>query len=87
LREAVGRALSRGSATLVIDLSDVSVVDAVGIDALVYASRAATAAHVKLVLTAPSPLVLHLLEPTRLSSLCDFDVEPAVVIPIRRSAA
>jgi anti-anti-sigma factor len=87
LREAIGRALSRGPETLVIDLSGVSAVDAVGIDVLVYASRAATAAHVKLVLSAPSPLVLHLLEPTRLSNLCAFELEPAVVVPIRRTAA
>ena len=87
LRVAIGGALSRGPATLVIDLSGVSVVDAVGIDVLVYASRAATAAHVKLVLSGPSPLVVHLLEPTRLSSLFDFEVEPAIVIPIRRTAA
>jgi anti-anti-sigma factor len=87
LREAIGRALSRGPATLVIDLSGVTVIDAVGIDALVYASRAATAAHVKLVLAAPSPLVLHLLEPTRLSNLCDFELKTVVPIPIRRTAA
>ena len=87
LRESVGRALSRGPATLVIDMSGVGVVDAVGIDALVYASRAATAANVKLVLAAPSPLVLHLLEPTRLSNLCDFELKTVVPIPIRRTAA
>jgi anti-anti-sigma factor len=87
LREATGRALSRGPATLVIDLSGVTAIDAVGIDALVYASRAATAAHVNLVLSAPTPLVRRLLEPTRLSNLCDFEVETAVVVPIRRTAA
>jgi anti-anti-sigma factor len=87
LREAIGLALSRGPATLVVDLSGVSVVDAVGIDVLVYACRAASAAHVRLVLSAPSPLVLHLLEPTRLSNLCDFDLEPPVPVPIRGTAA
>jgi anti-anti-sigma factor len=87
LRETISRALSRGPATLVIDLSSVNAVDAVGIDVLVYAGRAATAAHASLVLFAPSPLVLHLLEPMRLTHLCDFEFEPAVPVPIRRTAA
>jgi anti-anti-sigma factor len=87
LREAISRAVSRGPAALVIDLSSVSAVDAVGIDVLVYAGHAATAAHAKLVLFAPSPLVLHLLEPMRLTHLCDFEFEPAVPVPIRRTAA
>jgi anti-anti-sigma factor len=87
LREGISRALSRGPGALVIDLSRVSAVDAVGIDVLVYAGRAATAAHAKLVLFAPSPLVLHLLEPMRLTHLCDFEFEPALPVPIRRTAA
>jgi anti-anti-sigma factor len=87
LREATSRALSRGPVAVVIDLSRVSAIDAVGIDVLVYAGRAATAGHAKLVLFAPSPLVLHLLEPMRLNHLCDFEFEPALPVPIRRSAA
>jgi hypothetical protein len=31
--------------------------------------------------------VLHLLEPMRLTHLCDFEFEPAVPVPIRRTAA
>jgi anti-anti-sigma factor len=72
LREEIGRTLSRGPAELVIDLSGVSGVDGAGLAVLVYACRAATAAHVKLVLFSPSPLVLQLLEPTRLSEHIDF---------------
>jgi anti-anti-sigma factor len=87
LREAVGRSLSEGPATLVIDLSGVSVVDAAGVAVLLYACRAATAAHVKLVVSAPSPLVLQLLEPTRLGDLCDVELEPATPLPIRGTAA
>lgn len=87
LREAVSRTLSRGPATLVIDLSAVSVVDAAGVTVLIYACRAATAAHVKLVLSAASPLVVDLLEPTRLSDLGDVELEPAMPVPIRGAAA
>jgi anti-anti-sigma factor len=87
LREAISRTLSRGPATLVIDLSAVSVVDAAGLAVLIYACRAATAAHVKLVLSAPSPFLLQLLEPTRLSELCDVELEPAMPVPIRGTAA
>lgn len=87
LREAISRTLSRGPATLVIDLSAVSVVDAAGLAVLIYACRAATAAHVKLVLSAPSPFLLQLLEPTRLSDLCDVELEPAMPVPIRGTAA
>jgi anti-anti-sigma factor len=87
LRESISRALSHGPATLVIDLSAVSIVDAAGLTVLVYACRAATAAHVMLVLSAPSPLVLELLEPARLTDLCQIEPEPAVPVPIRGSAA
>jgi anti-anti-sigma factor len=87
LRESISRALSHGPATLVIDLSAVSVVDAAGLTVLVYACRAATAAHVMLVLSAPSPLVLGLLEPARLSDLCEIEPEQAIPVPIRGSAA
>ena len=87
LREAISRTLSHGPATLVIDLSAVSVVDATGFTVLIYACRAATAAHVKLVLSAASPLVVDLLEPTRLSDLCDLELEPAMPVPIRGAAA
>jgi anti-anti-sigma factor len=87
LREAVSRALSHGPATLVIDLSAVSIVDAAGLTVLVYACRAATAAHVLLVLSAPSQLVLELLEPARLSELCEIEPEPAIPVTIRGSAA
>ena len=87
LREAISRALSRGPATLVVDLSDVRDVDAAGLDVLVYACRAATAAHVKLVLCSLPPLVLELLEPTRLSDLGDVDIEPAVPVPLPGTAA
>ena len=83
LRETISRTLSHGPATLVIDLSAVSVVDAAGLTVLIYACRAASAAHVKLVLSAPSPLVLELLEPTRLSDLCEVELEPAMPVPIR----
>jgi len=87
LREAIGRTLSHGPATLVIDLSAVSVVDAAGLAVLIYACRAATAAHVKLVVSAPAPFLLQLLEPTRLSDLCDIELEPALPIPIRGNPA
>jgi anti-sigma B factor antagonist len=87
LREAISRTLSHGPATLVIDLSGVSSVDAAGLAVLVYACRASTAAHVKLVLAEPSPLVLQLLEPTRLGDLCHFELEVAMPIPIRGTAA
>ena len=87
LREAVSRALSRGPAALVVDLSNVSDVDAAGLDVLVYACHAATAAHVKLVLCSLPPLVLELLEPTRLSELGDIAIEPTMPIPLHGSAA
>lgn len=87
LREAVSRSLSHGPTTLVIDLSAVTVVDASGLTVLVYACRAAAAAHVGLVLSAPSPLVLQLLEPLRLSDLCDIEFEPAIPVPIHGTAA
>jgi anti-anti-sigma factor len=87
LRETISRTLSHGPATLVIDLSAVSVVDAAGLTVLIYACRAATAAHVKLVLSAPSPLVLKLLEPTRLNEQCDVELELATPVPIRGTAA
>jgi anti-anti-sigma factor len=87
LRQAISQTLSHGPATLVIDLSAVSVVDAAGLAVLIYACRAATAAHVKLVLSAPSPSVLQLLEPTLLSDLRNIELEPAVPIPIRGTAA
>jgi anti-anti-sigma factor len=84
LREEIGRTLSRGPAVLVIDLSGVSSVDGAGLAVLVYACRAAMAAHVKLVLSSPSLLVLQLLEPTRLSEHCHFDIEPGVPVPLQR---
>jgi anti-anti-sigma factor len=87
LREEISRTISRGPATLVVDLSNVSDVDAAGLDVLVYACRAATSAHVKLVLSSLPPLVLELLEPTRLSELGDVDIEPAVPIPLHITAA
>ena len=87
LREAVSRALSRGSATLVVDLSDVSDVDAAGLDVLVYACHAATAAHGKLVLCSLPSLVLELLEPTRLSEMGDVDIEPTMPVPLHGRAA
>ena len=85
LREQISRTISRGPATLVVDLSNVSDVDAAGLDVLVYACRAATSAHVKLVLCSLPPLVLELLEPTRLSEL--VDIEPAMPIPLHITAA
>jgi anti-anti-sigma factor len=87
LREAISRALSRGPAILVVDLSNVSDVDAAGLDVLVYACHAATAAHVKLVLCSLPPLLLELLEPTRLSDLGDVDIEPTMPVPLHGSAA
>jgi anti-anti-sigma factor len=87
LRESISRALSRGSATIVVDLSDVRDVDAAGLDVLVYACRAATAAHVKLVLSSLPTLVLELLEPTRLSDLGDVDIEPTMPVPLHTTAA
>jgi anti-anti-sigma factor len=87
LRQEISRTISRGPATLVVDLSNVSDVDAAGLDVLVYACRAATAAHVKLVLSSLPPLVLELLEPTRLSDLGDVDIEPAMPVPLRIVAA
>ena len=87
LRQEISRTISRGPATLVVDLSDVSDVDAAGLDVLVYACRAATAAHVKLVLSSLPPLVLELLEPTRLSDLGDVDIEPAMPVPLHITAA
>jgi anti-anti-sigma factor len=87
LREEISRAISRGPAKLVVDLSDVRDVDAAGLDVLVYACRAATAAHVKLVLRSLPPLVLELLEPTRLSDLGDVDIEPAMPVPLHITAA
>jgi anti-sigma B factor antagonist len=87
LREEISRTLSRGPATLVVDLSNVNDVDAAGLDVLVYACRAATAAHVKLVLCSLPPLVLELLEPTRLSDLGDVAIEPAMPVPLHGTAA
>ena len=87
LREEISRALSRGPATLVVDLSDVRDVDAAGLDVLLYACRAATAAHVKLVLCSLPPLVLELLEPTRLGDLSDVDIEPTMPVPLHGNAA
>lgn len=87
LRQEISRTISRGAATLVVDLCDVSDVDAAGLDVLVYACRAATAAHVKLVLSSLPPLVLELLEPTRLSDLGDVDIEPAMPVPLHITAA
>lgn len=87
LRETISRTLSHGPATLVIDLSAVSVVDGAGFAVLIYACRAASAAHVKLVLSAPSPFVLELLEPSRLGDLCDVELGAATPIPIRGTAA
>jgi anti-anti-sigma factor len=87
LREGISRALSRGPAALVVDLANISDVDAAGLDVLVYACRAATAAHVKLVLRSLPPLVLELLEPTRLNELGDVAIEPSMPIPLHGSAA
>jgi anti-anti-sigma factor len=72
---------------LAIDLSRVGSVDAAGLAVLVYACRAARAAHVKLVVSSPSRIVLQILEPARLSDLCDFELEPAMPVPIRGTAA
>ena len=87
LREEISRSLSHGPATLEIDLSAVTLVDATGLAVLVYGCRAATAAHARLVLSAPSPLVLQLLEPLRLSKLCDVEFEPVLPVPIHGTAA
>ncbi|HEV3134595.1 MAG TPA: STAS domain-containing protein [Acidimicrobiia bacterium] len=87
LREAVSRALSRGPAALVVDLSNTSDVDAAGLEVLVYACHAATTAHVRLVLCSLPPLVLELLEPTRLSEMVDVEIEPTMPIPLHGSAA
>ena len=87
LRETISRTLSHGPATLVIDLSNVSDADSAGLACLVYACRAATAAHVKLVLCSLPPLVLELLEPTRLSDVGDVDIEPTIPVPLRGTAA
>jgi anti-sigma B factor antagonist len=87
LRETISRKLSHGASTLVIDLSNVTDVDSAGLTVLVYACRAATAAHVKLVLCSLPPLVLELLEPTRLSDLGDVDIEPTMPVPLHSTAA
>jgi anti-anti-sigma factor len=87
LRETISRTLSHGPATLVIDLSNVSDADSAGLAVLVYACRAATAAHVKLVLCSLPPLVLELLEPTRLNDLGDVDIEPTIPVPLHSTAA
>jgi anti-anti-sigma factor len=87
LREGIGRTLSHGPATLVIDLSSVSEVDSAGLAVLVYACRAATTAHVKLVLCSLPPLALELLEPTRLSDLGDVNIEPTMPVPLHNTAA
>jgi anti-anti-sigma factor len=87
LRETVARTLAHGSATLVIDLSNVSDVDSAGLAVLVYACRAATAAHVKLVLCSVPPIVLELLEPTRISDRGDVDIEPTMPVPLHGTAA
>jgi anti-anti-sigma factor len=87
LREEISRTISRGPATVVVDLSNVSDVDAAGLDVLVYACRAATAAHIKLVLCSLPPLLLELLEPTRLSDLGDVAIEPAQPVPLHITAA
>jgi anti-anti-sigma factor len=87
LREGIGRTLSHGPATLVIDLSGVSDVDSAGLAVLVYACRAATTAHVKLVMCSLPPLVVELLEPTRLSDLGDVDIEPTMPVPLHDTAA
>ena len=87
LRGEIGRTLSRGPATLVIDLSGVNDVDSAGLAVLVYACRAATTAHVKLVLCSLPPLVLELLEPTRLSDIGDVHIEPSMPVPLHDTAA
>ncbi len=79
LRVAIGQAISQGAPRLVIDLSALTDIEAEGLAVLIYACRAATAAHVKLVLSAPSPLLLELLEPMRLSESYDIELEPAHV--------
>jgi len=86
LREVISRTLSRGPATLVIDLSAVSSVDAAGLAVLIYACRAAAAAHTKLALSA-SQVLLQLLEPTRLSDMCALELAPVRPIPIRSATA
>lgn len=87
LRVGISRALSHGPAKLVIDLSAVTNVDAQSLAVLIYACRAATAAHVNLVLSGPSPLLLQLLEPTRLNDSYDIELRPATPVPIRGTAA
>jgi anti-anti-sigma factor len=86
LRVAIGQALSQGPAQLVIDLSAVTDIDADGLAVLIYACRATTAAHAKLVLSDPPPLLLELLEPMRLSELYDIELE-AAHLPIRGAAS
>ena len=86
LRETISRTLSHGPATVVIDLSNVSDIESAGLAVLVYACRAATAAHVKLVLCSLPPLALELLEPTRLSDLGDVDIEPTMPVPLHSTA-
>ena len=85
LRAAISRTLSRGPAKLVIDLSAVTDVETDGVAVVIYACRAATAAHVKLVLYAPSPFLLQLLEPTRLSG--SYDIEPKAPTPVHINTA
>jgi anti-anti-sigma factor len=87
LRVAISRKISHGSARLVIDLAAVTDVDSEGFAVLIYACRAATAAHVSLVLSSPSSFLLQLLEPMRLSASYDIDLKPAPPVPIRGTTA
>lgn len=78
LRREVHAGIEGGSGDLVVDLSDVAVLDAAGLGMLVAAHRRAAAADRRLVLRAVPASVARLLAMTRLHRVLHVERSPAL---------
>lgn len=82
LRESLHTAVDAGVGDLVVDVSDVELVDSTGLGALLSAHRRARRAGRRLVLRGVGPDLHRILHRTRLDRIIAFEVAP--VIPRRR---
>jgi anti-anti-sigma factor len=82
LRESLHTAVDAGVGDLVVDVSDIELVDATGLGAILSAHRRARRAGRRLVLRGVGPDLHRLLHRTRMNRILAF--ESAAVIPFRR---
>lgn len=79
-RDALHRALAAGDGELVVDLSGVELLDAIGLGVLVDVHRRAKLTDRRLVLRAATPRVARLLAATRLDRVLSVEREVPVLV-------